>query len=93
MEAPGVQKRPSLLFCWNMCALESEYAGSNNQQMPQELSLTLLLLLSVQLYWGNTKFLLFSFLTFLHTPAIYRLCYKGNPVIWSVRGFVGIVGL
>lgn len=68
MEAPGVPKRPSLLFCWKYVCSESEYAGSSNQWMPQELSRTLLLLLSGQLDWENIKSPLFSFLTFVILP-------------------------
>lgn len=90
------QRGPLYYFAESMCALESEYAGSSNQRMPQGLSQTLLLLLSVQLDWGNTKSLLFSFLTFGILPQLTDFVTREPSHLESevCGGFcVGIVGL
>lgn len=69
----------------NVCTLESEYAGSSNQRMPQRLSQTLLPSQSKQLGQGNIESLRLS----LHTsPPNFpnsEAVYQGNTVVLKVR--------
>lgn len=73
------------VLCWKCVrVLESEYAGSSNQRMPQSLSQTLLPLQSKQLGWENTESPLGSLYTSLRTSPTQRLFYQGDPVVLKV---------